>query len=218
MKILGLIPFFCLALSVSAADESQPKPDRPPLTPEQRDPKLSENDKGEQNLTYRQRMVTGQVTDTKETEVTAEGKTENHFLAKVTTYGNRVVIVDFGQKSALKNEIKAGDEIAAFGITGRLNQLPLVVASKFAHIQNIEGREDIYEAVPINTDNRSDNSNTPTDLATNNKSFSEEALRRSNNNDNKMDQQQQVYNSGNYNNQTYTSTQVNQSVGMCGCR
>ena len=125
----------------------------------------------------------GKVADTKEAEVTAEGKKETHFLAKITTYDNHTVIVDLGDKSALKTEVKSGDEIAAFGVTGRLNQRPLILAAKFATIVPIEGREEIFESVPVSNQNDSANSN---------QQFSQQALERSNDHAIGTQQQQNI--------------------------
>jgi len=172
----AILPLTMMAVLATAAD----------TPPENRDEKKQENaakplpDQANAKFTYRQRMVTGSVMDLKEADITADGKSENHLLAKVQTYGGHVVIVDLGAKAALKNEIKTGDEIAAFGITGRLNERPLVVANKVATIMPIEGREEIFESVPVNFDDRQGNN--AQDMKSNHQ-FSQEALRRSNEND-----------------------------------
>jgi len=140
-----------------AADDKNPPPNQPPppqATDQDKDKdnlaKGDEHSKGpkEENLTYRQRMVFGTVKDVKDIDVTAEGKTENHMLAKLETQDKQLIVVDLGPRGGLKSEVKAGDEIAAFGIAGRLRQKPLIVASKIATIVPIEGREPIFESVP----------------------------------------------------------------------
>jgi len=170
-KFLAILPAI-FALALSAADApATPAPTARPDDPAQGDALKN----GAESLHYRQRIVTGKVTDMKDTDVTAEGKTENHLLAKVTTFTNRVVIVDLGARKALKNEIKTGDEIAAFGITGRLNELPLVVASKVATIMPIEGREEIFESIPVDN-------NPKTEGANSSERLSKEAIQKSNEN------------------------------------
>jgi len=163
----AILPLAMAALISSAADQpgqgnqgqgnqgnqgqgNQQNQNAPHLTEQQRQENAQKPlpSEGNTQFTFRQRMVTGQVMDTKEADITTEGKSENHLLAKVKTYTGHVVIVDLGTKSALKNDIKNGDEIAAFGVTGRLNERPLVVASKVATIQPIQGREDILESIP----------------------------------------------------------------------
>jgi hypothetical protein len=138
---------------------------------------LNEHPKDEK-LTYRQRMVAGKVTDMKEADVTQDGKNENHVLLKVETFQGRTLIVDVGPKAGMRHELKTGDEIAAFGVAGRLNERPLIVASKIAHIMPIEGREDIYETLPADFDkeagyNQNMNSN---------QQLAKEGLRQSNEN------------------------------------
>jgi len=204
MKALyGILPLAMVALIASAADEpgqpNQGNQGNPPQLTEQQKQENAQKplpDQGNQQFTYRQRMVTGQVLDTKEADVTAEGKSENHLLAKVKTYSGHVVIVDFGPKNVLKNEIKTGDEIAAFGITGRMNERPLVVASKVATIQPIQGREDIYESIPASylqeqqqgqqqgQQQQQGEQRTGLNNGQNsNQQFTQEAIRRSNEND-----------------------------------
>jgi hypothetical protein len=171
-KFYGILPVVLMAAIAWASDApTQPNEN---AQPENRDQNQAEQSKApkQATLTYRQRMITGKVADMKEADVATEGKTENHFLAKVNTHDNRVVVVDLGPRSGLKAEIKPGDEIAAFGITGRLNQRPLIVASKVATIVPIEGREEIYESIPASYE-RSEG-------ATPNERFAEEALRKSN--------------------------------------
>jgi len=193
MKALyGILPLVMAALVASAADEpvqpNQGNQGNPPLTEQQKQENAQKPlpDQGNQQFSYRQRMVTGQVLDTKEADVTAEGKSENHLLAKVKTYSGHVVIVDFGTKTALKTEIKTGDEIAAFGITGRMNERPLIVASKVATIQPIQGRDDIYESVPASFMQEQQQGEQRTGLnnaQNSNQQFTQEAIRRSNEND-----------------------------------
>jgi len=204
----GILPLAMVALIASAADEpGQPNQGNPPQTEQQKQENAQKPlpTQGDQQFTYRQRMVTGQVLDTKEADVTAEGKTESHLLAKVKAYSGHVCIVDLGPKSALKSEIKTGDEIAAFGITGRMNERPLVVASKVATIQPIQGREDIYESIPAgylqeqqqqgqqrtgmnnpqnpNQQFNGQNPNQQNNGQNSNQQFTQEAIRRSNEND-----------------------------------
>lgn len=161
----------CLA---SAADNPAPPPNpNQPPPGEQRD-QANNLQPGHENLSYRQRLVTGKVDEVKEIDVSSDGKkTENHLLAKMTTYGGRMVIVDLGPREGLKSEVKAGDELAAFGITGRLNERPLIVASKIATIVPIQGREDVFESIPVSYDNQSENSS-------NNAQFGKDAINRSN--------------------------------------
>jgi len=169
-KFHAILPIALFAIAVSAADAPAP-PTQPPPSDNKNPDALKQ---GVETMHYRQRVVTGKVSDMKETDVAAEGKTENHMLAKVTTYHDRVVIVDLGPRNALKTEIKTGDEIAAFGITGRLNQLPLIMASKVATIVPIEGREEIYESIPVDYQ--------PSDAANSSQRLSQEAMRKSNDN------------------------------------
>jgi len=166
-----LVPLALLAVMISAADAPSPAPQNPPenrgpATPEVRGEKNGGNlpQSGDANLMYRQRMATGKVTDMKEAEITVEGKTETHLLAKLSTFGDRSIVVDLGPRAGLKSEIKNGDEIAAFGTVGRLNERPLIVASKIATIIPIEGRQDIYESIPANYE-QSNASNSDRSLA-----------------------------------------------------
>jgi len=149
-KFFAMFPIALFAIVVSAADAPAPPPNQP--APPENQPSAQQSDalkKGEQTLHYRQRTVTGKVADLKETEVTPQGKpAENHMLAKVNTHEGRTVIVDLGPRNALRNEIKTGDEIAAFGITGRMNERPLIVAHRVGTVLPIEGREEIYESLP----------------------------------------------------------------------
>src|ERR1043165_140391 len=133
-KFYAIFTAALMTLLVSAAD--QPSPPAPPNNDKFPAEQSSDPKKKEESLTYRQRMITGKVTDVKELEVTAEGKNESHLLAKVSMYPetDHIIVIDLGPKAALKTEIKTGDEIAAFGVTGRINKHPLIVASKIAMI------------------------------------------------------------------------------------
>lgn len=173
-RCFAILPIAMLALVVSAADQPIPPnqgnrdqnnqndvTNRDQFNRDQnsqanrdgntRDPNFAQDNKQpkQAELSYRQRVVTGKVLDTKEADVTAEGKTEKHFLAKIQTLENFPVCVDFGPKENLKTEIKKDDEVAAFGIAGRLNNKPLVFASKVALITPIANREEIFESVPV---------------------------------------------------------------------
>jgi len=181
--VLQLVLVAVVSTSLCAADG----PNQPPQRDDQRQADAPNDNlkPGQENLTYRQRMVTGKVNEIKEIDVTADNKNENHLLAKVTTVNNNVVIVDLGPRASLKNEVKAGDEIAAFGITGRLNERPLIVASKIATITPIEGREEIYESIPVNYDRNAQNNQ---NAGTSNERFAQDALQRSNANDNRLNE------------------------------
>jgi len=152
-KFCALIPFL-FAVVLFAADDKNPPPNQPPppqATDKDKDNLAKdEHSKGpkEESLSYRQRMVFGTVKDVKDIDVKAEGKTENHMLAKLEMHDKQMIVIDLGPRGGLKSEVKAGDEIAAFGIAGRLHQKPLIVASKIATIVPIEGRDQIFEAVP----------------------------------------------------------------------
>jgi len=174
-QCFAILPIAVLSLMVAAADQpNQPNQDNrdPNNNTANRDQFNRDQDNRDQNtaqdqqkgpkqadLSYRQRVVTGKVLDTKEADVTAEGKTEKHFLAKVQTLENFPVIVDFGPKEKLKSEINKDDEIAAFGIAGRMNKKPLVFASKFAMITPIDGRDEIFESVPVSFNGQNENAN-----------------------------------------------------------
>jgi len=183
-QVLQILITGLMSTCLWAADEVNPNQPPPPRE-EQQAAKEEKLKPGNENLTYRQRMVTGKVDEVKEIDITADGKAENHLLVKVTTLNKHVVIVDLGPKAGLKNEIKAGDEIAAFGITGRLNERPLIVASKFAQIMPIEGRDDIYESIPVsyNQDGQNQQNQQGQTADASNQRFAQDALQRSNAND-----------------------------------
>lgn len=172
-RYFAILPIAVLSLMVAAADQpNQPAQDNRDqnnaqnrdqfnrddrqVTQDNRDEHRDPNAPKQAELSYRQRVITGKVLDTKEADVTAEGKTEKHFLAKVQTFDGFPVVVDFGSKENLKTEIKKDDEIAAFGIAGRMNKKPLVFASKIAMITPIDGRDEIFESTPVSFDQNQD--------------------------------------------------------------
>ncbi|HLX62367.1 MAG TPA: hypothetical protein VKX17_13905 [Planctomycetota bacterium] len=139
-----IFPVALLSFTLFAADT----PTTPNESSADKDKAAQSKEPKQQDLSYRQRIVTGKIAGMKDAEVKAEGKTETHTLAKIQTPGEHVIVVDLGTHGSLKTEFKEGDEIAAFGIAGRMNQKPLLVASKVAKIVPIEGRDDIYESIP----------------------------------------------------------------------
>jgi hypothetical protein len=85
----------------------------------------------------RRRALMGKLLETK--EISLQGQDAKHVLAKIETPSGHIVIADLGTRQDVKDaKLSAGEQIEVYGVVGRLNNRPLLVAEQMGEVINIK--------------------------------------------------------------------------------
>ena len=91
------------------------------------------------------RALMGKLLGTK--EVAIQGYEAKHVLAKIETPSGHIVIADLGLREDLKDaRLIEGEQLEIYGVVGRLNERPLLVAESIGEVINIKRTSNV---VPI---------------------------------------------------------------------
>ena len=85
----------------------------------------------------RHRAIMGKLVETR--EIAIQGMDDKHVLAKIETPSGHIVIADLGTRQDVKDaHLTAGEQLEVYGVVGRLNERPLLVAEQMGEVVNIK--------------------------------------------------------------------------------